>query len=753
MRKDVRISHIIKALGNDMRLKILKNLYKYGSLSFTELMRNLGMDPRRDTGKFGYHLKILASLNLIKTNEREGEYRLTELGHNVVELISRLEEIAKRERRLLLVRKTLPGIEEFDRSKIVDTLVREASVPKKIAEEIAQEVEKKLLRLNVKYLTAPLIRELVNVVLVEKGYEEYRHTLTRLGMPVYDVHQLIEGERTLRFSNIESVAGKAVIREYTLLRVIPRYVADDHLSGLIHIPNLGRWILYPDTLCHDIEVFLKGEVDIAEVFPLRVSVSKPSTLREILGAILSILIMYSNSIGKYQVLDHFNYIIAPYIKNLDRSVLIRELRYFMRIINELCLGTSLNVIVIADLGCASMKEFKNEETYSDYFEEAMFVTKALLNVIREEANANNLLFKPLLYLKIYEEAFKHNEEKELLELSLEIARKYGLVAYINMKRSWEYVDAYYNGDGIRFETKSERELGKSTFRTGILGSVSLNLPRIAVKARNDEDEFMNILETALEACITALSCKEKVLEKRLRFNHLPLLNYEIKGLPYYQLEHSIASINMVGLIDAIALLSGSYPHESNRAKALLVRILKRSYNFINEVNTGKFRVNISATSVSNENIRFAELDFKEFPETRRILRSRGTAYYIDDPAHLPISLRDLIKFSGVLHEISRGGHIVNITLAEPPPPISSLYDFLQKAIKGNVKFITFSRDLTYCRVCKRLVGGYHMKCPFCSFSGSKISHYGKVKLKYENMDTCPLAKRIEYLERYRYVIL
>ena len=64
-------------------------------------------------------------------------------------------------------------------------------MPVEIAQKIASETEARVYKFQTAYLTAPLIREIVNSILVEHGYEEYRHKLTRLGLPVADVAELI----------------------------------------------------------------------------------------------------------------------------------------------------------------------------------------------------------------------------------------------------------------------------------------------------------------------------------------------------------------------------------------------------------------------------------------------------------------------------------------------------------------------------------------------------------------------------------
>jgi hypothetical protein len=60
-----------------------------------------------------------------------------------------------------------------------------------MAEKISREVEEQIIASKISLVTAPLVRELVDAKLIEKGLEEARKMHTRLGVPLYDVDQLI----------------------------------------------------------------------------------------------------------------------------------------------------------------------------------------------------------------------------------------------------------------------------------------------------------------------------------------------------------------------------------------------------------------------------------------------------------------------------------------------------------------------------------------------------------------------------------
>ena len=80
-------------------------------------------------------------------------------------------------------------------------------------------------------MTGSLIREMVNSVLLEHGHEEYRNKLARLGLPVFEVQEML--------SNVDNVdngaegllykTGQVVFAEHLLTNTLPKDLS------LIHI--------------------------------------------------------------------------------------------------------------------------------------------------------------------------------------------------------------------------------------------------------------------------------------------------------------------------------------------------------------------------------------------------------------------------------------------------------------------------------------------------------------------------------------
>jgi len=232
---------ILEALAFPARLAILRTLSQQ-AMNYTELMRSVGMTRQRDAGRFSYHLKKVIAAELVRVNEKSKLYELSKKGHAALSLVSNIKKFLTAAD-MMIVRRTEATVEPFDKNKIVSVLINEAGVPPRLANRVAGAVEEKLTDLRVDYLTAPLIRELVNSVLIDLGMEKYRHKLTRVGMPVNDVHVMFsEAMRRRDPYYLVRTTSQAVMKEYLLLSTLARHVSDAYLTGLVDLSYLGTWL-------------------------------------------------------------------------------------------------------------------------------------------------------------------------------------------------------------------------------------------------------------------------------------------------------------------------------------------------------------------------------------------------------------------------------------------------------------------------------------------------------------------------------
>lgn len=250
-----RLKVIFSVLAAPSRLEILKILSAKGGMTYTELKEAAGFMPKRESGKFAYHLKKLVQQSLIVQNRQERKYTLSPLGRLVLTLSKQIEEQTILSSGRLFVRETSQRMEEFDPSKIVQSLVKEADMPLETAQNIATEAESRIYKFQLNYLTSPLIREVVNSILLEQGYEQYWRRLSRLGMPVYDLEVLLEESSKSGYGLEEAIYGSAyrIFSDYLMRSPIPSEIVDSHLNGDIHLPRPETWMLKPDIVVIDME--------------------------------------------------------------------------------------------------------------------------------------------------------------------------------------------------------------------------------------------------------------------------------------------------------------------------------------------------------------------------------------------------------------------------------------------------------------------------------------------------------------------
>ncbi|MEM3703540.1 MAG: anaerobic ribonucleoside-triphosphate reductase, partial [Candidatus Bathyarchaeia archaeon] len=551
---------VLKAVSSVVRLNILNLLFDQGSLSYTELMNLLKMNPSRDAGRFAYHLKFLLKADLVEVDVESKKYRLTDLGKMVINVAEEIEKKGLKTQRIL-VRTSRFTLEEFDATKIADSLIKEAGMPSELAQKIAKEAEKRLLKARTRYLTAPLIREVVNGILIEKGLEEYRHKLTRLGIPVHDVSAYFLKGKTLHASSLCEKFGKSILEEYTLLSVLPRDIADAYLSGELHIHDLGYWILKPSEIFHDLRFFFKNGLKTSYINVFQPFIKPPKSLQSALNLVFNVLLRASQETGETQILEYFNIFLAPFLKGLEIANVKKALRLFILNTSQ-HVNTSLNLDLTIPKFLADKPAIEallgSKSNYGDFLEESQLLASLVLKVFAEESMHKPLL-NPKLIIKVRQEAFKNDEAVDALLKAHRLASEKGAPYFANLLEDNEqYSVLSPSGCMLKADLKGDWET--DTIRTGVLGFVTVNLPRIAYECGKDKTRFLTLLREKIEMAVRALEIKYKTIKQRGK-TFLPFLTQASNGDQYFRLENTVRLINFVGLKETAEAFNGKNIHE------------------------------------------------------------------------------------------------------------------------------------------------------------------------------------------------
>jgi len=711
---------VLKAISSTIRLRILNLLFNKGPLSYTELMSSLKMNPSRDAGRFAYHLKFLLKADLIEADVEAKKYRLTELGNMVIDVAEEIEKKAFK-RKKMLVRTSRFALEEFDANKIAGSLIREANMPVELAQKVAKDAEKRLLKSKTKYLTAPLVREVVNAILIEKGLEEYRHKLTRLGLPVHDVTALVEtkSKSSQGSASLYETAGKTVLKEYTLLNMLPRDIADAHLSGSLHINGLSCWILKPSEIFHDLRFFLQKRLDSEKVNASQPSYPLPRNFGYALSTILNVLLHSVKEVGEMQTLDYFNIFLAPFVKGMKTQEVKEALRLFIFNVNQhVNVSLGLELVTPDFLAEKSALDLsgKSVSTYGNFSEESQLLALLLLEIFAEESTRKPL-FNPKIVIKIRPGTFKDEKAKAMLLEAHRLASEKGIPYFANLlgKKRERCV---FSASGCRLEADLKGDWEIDTLRTSNMGYVTVNLPRITCECGRDRTRFLEILRERLEMTARALEIKYRTLKRHSR-GLLPFLMKSVNGDQYFRLENSSRLINLIGLKEAVEGFYIVDIHEDEKALGFAEEIMRSISDFTREIGKRRGKRLLPSVLPSFETSeRLAQLDIERygiakvrFSGTReKPFYSTATRLTLHDGKVPPESL----KLEQRLHGLCAGGNLLIIELGEGEQKPEELLPLTKQVVeKHNIEFFTYSRSLTYCANCKRSWFGPLHKCPSC----------------------------------------
>ncbi|MGQ9640066.1 MAG: anaerobic ribonucleoside-triphosphate reductase [Candidatus Bathyarchaeia archaeon] len=743
---------ILNAASSPVRMRILKLLKAKGPLPYTEVMSALGLDPIRDAGKFVYHLKSVTGANLVTLDRKSKKYMITELGEMVVNFERDLEEYVAAKKGKLYVRTSRLSVEEFEREKIVNSLVNEAGVPYELAQEIAAEAEERLLRLRTSYLTAPLIREFINSILIEKRLEDYRHKLTRLGMPVHDVSQLLKrsSEKMLSAQAVKEAAGNSVIEEYVLLNFLPRNIADSHLSGDLHIHNLGGWILKPDEVIHDLRIFLKN------------GLPAKNPPRNLYGALAIAQLVYQLAKGEVvgeQCFDMFNVFLAPYalktskedVKNVlyEFFTNIRGDSYSQDFSKGLSLGFELSIPNFLSNVEAIGPGGSNLGKYSDYEESAFEILEASIEAAIE-ASIEKPLFNPRFIFKIRNPPPKDKRISNIMLKIHQFAAKSFLPYFATLEGDEE---ATYTATGLRIDNTWTGDWEEDCLKTGNVGTVLINLPRAAYESHRKLERLQKIIEEKMNLAAEALYRKSEEIKERLQ-QLLPLLSGGSGG-SYFIEKNSTYTISPIGLNEAVKTFIGSSLSDGERALELAANILEDMRRLSQEASK-KFGIRIALAQRPQDeaSVRLAKLDVARYGPGKMATEGiRDYPYYTDlfaVPLSERIGLQERILLESRFQAYSSGGHLASIHLPPAEQDPKRLMDLTDQICNSKLRFFTYTNSFIYCRRCNRTFLGTAHTCPKCASINPIV--LSRSSATYLPIELWPDAKRRDMESRTIYSI-
>jgi anaerobic ribonucleoside-triphosphate reductase len=668
------------------------------------------LDPVRDAGKFVYHLKTLRKAGLVSIEKGTKKYSVTELGKILVEFSRDLEEFIAVKRGRMFVRTSRMTIEEFDRTRIARSLVSEARMPQTLADEVAGEAEERLLKFGIVNLSAPLVRELVNIILIERKLEEYRHKLTRLGLPVNDVTLLLReaGQKQLDANWVQKSAGEKVTEEYVLLNSLPRETVDAHLAGQIHLEDAASWILKPSILFHEASLFFRKGTP---------ATNPPSSLEDALESVLKILRTAEREASSEQVLDHFNITLAPFIRGLPRQRVQESIKRFMYDLNwdgfsntisaHVTLGLDHQIPIHLQKREAVGPNGKGEGIYADFSREAEELFTTIIDTTLEIGHQQPILNPSIVVRNL---SGKIETTDEFLNSAFESSAKYSVPNFLMQSSEQNY--SVSSEGPILFEDKDGTK-GAG----GVVGTVQLNVPRAAYEASGKDERLLQAVQSGTIEAVKALQLRQQAINERVSERILPLLACKADGGAYYDSRRAHGEIGLLGLAEAVKHHTRVELWEKS-SLAFAKKIVEAARRAVTEADARDIRVRIGIHSSPQASARLASIDAEKFGFSTVVYQgSKKYPYYNDLPAipltqKIPFATRASIE--GELQRSFDGGALLPL-MVRSKVDSSALSKASRELSEAGVRYFTFSSQYSRCQRCYNTSVGIRARCDNCGF--------------------------------------
>ena len=661
----------------------------------------------------------------------------------------------------------------WDKQRIVDSIILEAQAAPGLASEIADEVEKTLVALGQTRVTTSLIRELVDLQLMERGLSHMLGRHTKLGLPMFDVENIItkaNKENSNTTHNPESInltIAETVLKQYALERVFSDDVARMHYEGAIHLHDLG-FIVRPYCGGHSLEYVKKYGLRLPNI----TSTSKPAKHANVLiGHMVkmasTLQSYYAGAIGWEAV----NVFFAPFLVGMPYERILQLAQMLIFEFNQLA-GARGSQVVFTDFNLywnvpRHLKEapaigpggVPTGQPYKDYEKEAQLFLKALFEVYLEgDAMGKTFVFpKPLLHIN--DDFFKTEGWEEFLDLACEVASAQG-ITYFVFDRGDEVTVSQCCRLKLKLCEEDLREaLTPEKMRFSALQNITINLPRIAYRANGSDEMLFSELEKTLELVAKAHVQKQKFISSLMELGKdgpVSLLCMELDGEPYLRLDRLTYLAGLLGLNEMVQHHKGMQLHESGEALRFGLKVIAHM-NLVCERLSEKFGISIvlEESPAESSGYRLAKLDMKYFPEQAgKVVKGNleDDQYYYTNSIHLatdaPIDYVERVQKQSLFHPLIKAGAIIHIWLGEHKPPAASIRNFVEKIFwDTNAAQVAFSPEFTVCNTCSSTSRGLSEECPLCGSTDT----YGITRIVgyYSKVSTWNKGKLGELAERNR----
>jgi len=565
------------------------------------------------------------------------------------------------------------------------------------------------------------IREAVTVS--EETVERMDQYLGRLDWEVQE-----NANMAFSLQGLNHYAVSQIVKKYWLNKIYPQEIREANESGDFHIHNLDTlgpycagWDLY--------DLLLKGFGGV----PGKVETKPAKHFRAILGQAVNFLYTLQGEVAGAVAFSNFDTLLAPFIRydNLNYQQTKQALQEFMFNMSVPTRVGFQNPFSNITLDLKPSPVFTKQpviiggkpqnEIYGEFEEEMKIFNKALYEVMVEGDAKQRVFTFPIPTINITKD-FPWDDPN--FDPIFDASAKYGInyfANYINSDMNPEDVrsmccrlrldlnDLYNRGGGGLFGSGS---------KTGSIGVVTINLPRIGYLSKTKKD-FFEKLDKMMDLAKESLEIKRKTIENFISKGLYPYSRFYLadikKARGGYYANH-FATIGLVGMNEALMnFLGENIASKRGRVFALEILDFMRKKLVKYQEETGNI-YNLEATPAESTAYRLALKDKESYPEI--ITAGTKKIPYYTNSTQLPVNYtNDIFEALKLQDEIQckyNGGTILHLFAGERISDTETIKSLIKKIFENfHLPYVTFTPTFSICPV-HGYVAGEHFYCPQCT---------------------------------------
>ena len=387
-------------------------------------------------------------------------------------------------------------------------------------------------------------------------------------------------------------------------------------------------------------------------------------------------------------------------------------------------------------------------TYGDCQAEMDMVNKAFIETMIEgDAHGRGFQYPIPTYSITKNFDWSATENNRLL---FEMTAKYGTPYFSNYINSdMQPSDVRSMCCRLRLDLRELRKKSGGFFgsgeSTGSIGVVTINMPRIAYLAKDQED-FYNRLDKLMDIAARSLHVKRDILKRLLDEGLYP---YTKRYLGSF--DNHFSTIGLVGMNECCLNANWlredlTHPAAQQFTKEVLNHMRERLADY-QELYPGEL-YNFEATPAESTTYRFAKHDLQRYPDIITAGGKNGDAPYYTNSSHLPVGytedMFEALDIQDELQTLYTSGTVFHGFLGEKLPSWKSAASLVRK-IAENYKLPYYTLSPTY-SVCQDhgYITGEHFTCPTC---GKPAEVYSRITGYYRPVQNWNDGKIQEFKER------